>query len=61
VQADHDASIGEWKRKLAEEMAQTRSDRDATAAQLSKAQLRRGFDVLRAPRAATVLEVAARP
>ena len=61
AQADRDAFIGEWKRKLAEEMAQTRSDRDATAAQLSKAQLRRSLDVLRAPRDATVLEVAARP
>ncbi len=61
AQADRDAFIGEWKRKLAEEMAQTRSDRDATAAQLSKAQLRHSLAVLRAPRAATVLEVAARP
>ena len=61
AQADRDAFIGEWKRKLAEEMAQTRSDRDAAAAQLSKAQLRRSLDVLRAPRDATVLEVAARP
>ena len=39
-QADRAAFVGEWKRKLAEEMAQTRSDRDATAAQLSKARLR---------------------
>jgi hemolysin D len=60
-QADRDAFIGEWKRKLAEEMAQTRSDRDATAAQLSKARLRHNLAVLRAPRDATVLEVAARP
>jgi len=60
AQADRDAFIGEWKRKLAEEMAQTRSDRDATAAQLSKAQLRHSLAVLRAPRDATVLEVAAR-
>ena len=42
-------------------MAQTRSDRDSAAAELSKAQLRRSLVVLRAPRDATVLEVAARP
>ena len=60
-QADRAAFVGEWKRKLAEEMAQTRSDRDATAAQLSKARLRHDLAVLRAPRDATVLEVAARP
>jgi HlyD family secretion protein len=60
-QADRGAFVGEWKRKLAEEMAQTRSDRDATAAQLSKARLRHELAVLRAPRDATVLEVAARP
>ncbi len=60
-QADRAAFVGEWKRKLAEEMAQTRSDRDATAAQLSKARLRYELAVLRAPRDATVLEVAARP
>ncbi len=61
AQADRAAFIGEWKRKLAEEMAQTRSDRDAAAAQLSKARLRHDLAVLRAPRDATVLAVAARP
>ena len=61
AQADRAVFVGEWKRKLAEEMAQTRSDRDSAAAELSKAQLRRSLSVLRAPRDATVLEVAARP
>ncbi len=58
--ADRNAFVGEWKRKLAEDMAQTRGDRDATAARLSKARLRRELAVLRAPRDATVLELAAR-
>ena len=61
AQADRAVFVSEWKRKLAEEMAQTRSDRDSAAAELSKAQLRRSLSVLRAPRDATVLEVAARP
>ena len=61
AQADHAAFVGEWKRKLAEQMAQTRSDRDSAMAELSKARLRRSLSVLRAPRDATVLEVAARP
>ena len=61
ARAERDAFIGEWKRKLAEEMAQTRSDRDSAAAELSKAELRHRLAVLRAPRDATVLEVAARP
>jgi hemolysin D len=59
--AELDAFVGEWKRKLAEEMAQTRGDRDMTAAQLSKARLRHDLAVLKAPRDATVLEVARRP
>ncbi len=59
--AERDAFVDEWKRKLAEEMAQTRSDRDTTAAQLSKARLRHRLAVLRAPRDATVLAVASRP
>ena len=59
--AERDAFVSEWKRKLAEEMAKSRSDRDAAAAQLSKAQLRGRLAVMRAPRDATVLEVAARP
>ena len=42
-------------------MAQTRSERDAAAARLSKAQLRHELSVLRAPADATVLEVAERP
>jgi HlyD family secretion protein len=61
TQADRDAFVSEWGRKLAEEFAKTRSDRDGVAAQLSKAQLRRRLAVLRAPRDATVLEVADRP
>jgi hemolysin D len=59
--ADRDAFIDEWRRKLAEEMAQTRSDRDVAAAELAKAQLRHNLTVLRAPRDAIVLEVAPRP
>jgi hemolysin D len=59
--AERDAFVDEWKRKLAEEMAQTRSDRDTAAAQLSKAQLRHRLAVLTAPRDATVLAVAPRP
>jgi hemolysin D len=59
--AERDAFVDEWRRKLAEELVETRSDRDATAAQLSKARLRRRMAVLRAPRAAVVLAVAARP
>lgn len=61
AKADRDAFVDEWKRKLAEEMAQTRSDRDTAAAQLSKARLRHRLAVLRAPRDATVLAVASRP
>jgi len=59
--AERDAFIHEWQRKLSEEMAQTRSERDAAAARLSKAQLRHELSVLRAPADATVLEVAERP
>ena len=61
VQSDRDAFVSEWGRKLSEELAKTRSDRDGIAAQLSKAQLRRRMAQLRAPRDATVLEVASRP
>lgn len=61
TQAERDAFVSEWGRKLAEELAKTRSDRDGVVAQLSKAQLRRQLAVLRAPRDATVLEVADRP
>ena len=49
AEADRDGFVGEWQRKLAEDMAQTRSDRDATAARLSKAQLRHELDVMTAP------------
>src|SRR5205823_5964859 len=35
--SERDAFIHEWQRKLSEEMAQTRGDRDAAAARLSKA------------------------
>ncbi len=59
--AERDAFVDEWKRKLAEDMVQTRGDFDTTAAQLSKARLRHEMAVLKAPRDATVLEVAARP
>jgi hemolysin D len=59
--AERDAFIQEWQRKLSEEMAQTRSERDGTAARLSKAQLRHELSMLRAPADATVLEVAERP
>jgi hemolysin D len=61
IQADRDAFVSEWGRKLSEELAKTRSDRDGIAAQLSKAQLRLRMAQLRAPRDATVLEVASRP
>ena len=61
VQSDRDAFVSEWDRKLSEELAKTRGDRDGIAAQLSKAQLRRQMAQLRAPRDATVLEVASRP
>jgi hemolysin D len=59
--AERQAFIAEWRRKISEEMAKTRSDRDGAAAQLSKAQLRRQLSVMTAPRDATVLEVAPRP
>jgi hemolysin D len=59
--AERDAFVDEWRRKLAEELVETRSDRDTTAAQLSKARLRRRMAVLRAPRDGVVLAVAARP
>src|SRR6516225_3936744 len=59
--AERDAFVDEWRRKLAEELVGTRGDRDTTAAQLSKARLRRRMAVLRAPRDAIVLAVAARP
>lgn len=59
--AECDAFIHEWERKLSEEMAQTRGERDSVVARLSKAQLRHELSVLRAPADATVLEVADRP
>jgi hemolysin D len=61
AEADRDSFVQEWQRKLSEDMAQTRSDRAATAARLSKAQLRRQLTVMRASEDATVLEVAPRP
>jgi hemolysin D len=60
-EADRDGFVQEWQRKLSEDMAQTRSDRDATAARLSKAQLRHDLAVMTAPEDATVLDVAPRP
>ena len=59
--ADRDGFVQEWERKLSEDMAQTRSDRDAAVARLSKAQLRHELAVMTAPEDATVLEVAPRP
>lgn len=61
AEADRDGFVQEWQRKLAEDLAQTRSDRDATAARLSKAQLRHELAVMTAPEDAIVLEVAPRP
>jgi HlyD family secretion protein len=59
--AEREAFVDDWRRRLAEELVATRGDRDATTAQLSKARLRRRMAVLRAPRDAVVLWVAARP
>jgi hemolysin D len=59
--AEREAFVDEWRRRLAEQLVETRSDRDTTAAQLAKARLRRKMAVLRAPRDAVVLAVAARP
>ncbi len=59
--AEREAFVDDWRRRLAEELVQTRGDRDTTAAQLAKARLRRRMAVLRAPRDAVVLAVAARP
>jgi hemolysin D len=61
AQADQDAFIQEWRRKIAEALAQARSDKDATEARLTKARMRHELAVLRAPRDATVLEIADRP
>lgn len=61
AQAERDAFVDEWKRKLAEDLVQIRSDRDTTSAQLSKARLRHELAVLKAPRDAIVLAVASRP
>jgi hemolysin D len=61
TEAERDAFIHEWDRKLAEELAQTRSERDQSAARLSKAQLRHDLAVMTAPEDATVLDVAPRP
>jgi HlyD family secretion protein len=61
TQSEREAFVSEWGRKLGEELAKIRADRDAVAAQLSKAQLRRRMAALRAPRDAIVLEVADRP
>ena len=59
--AEREAFVDDWRRRLAEELVTTRGDRDTTAAQLAKARLRRRMAVLRAPRDAVVLAVAARP
>jgi HlyD family secretion protein len=59
--AERGAFVAEWKRKLAEQLSQTRSEHDGTAARLSKARLRHELAVMRAPVDATVLEVAPRP
>ncbi len=59
--AGRDALIYEWRRKLSEDMAQTRSDRDVLAARLTKARRRHAMAAMVAPRDAIVLEVAKRP
>ena len=61
AEAERDGFVQEWRRKLSEEMAQTRSDRDAAVARLSKAERRHTLAVMIAPVDATVLEVAHRP
>jgi hemolysin D len=61
VAAERAAFVAEWKRKIAEELARTRAERDDAAARLAKARLKRKLAVLRAPAAATVLAVADRP
>ncbi len=59
--AERDAFIYEWRRKLSEEMSQTRNDRDTAGARLSKAERRNQLSVLRAPTDAIVLDIAGRP
>lgn len=59
--AERDSFVHEWQRKLSEEMAQTRSDRDGAAARVAKAELRHDLSVMRASADATVLDVADRP
>jgi hemolysin D len=61
TEAERDAFIQEWQRKLAEELAQARSERDQSTARLSKAQLRHRMAVMTAPEDATVLDVETRP
>jgi HlyD family secretion protein len=61
AEAERDGFVQEWQRKSSEEMAQTRSDRDAATARLSKAALRHELAVMTAPADATVLELAHRP
>ncbi len=61
AEAERDGFVQEWQRKLSEDIAQNRSDRDATAARLSKAQMRHDLAVITAPEDATVLELAHRP
>jgi hemolysin D len=59
--SEWEAFIQEWQRKLSEQQAETLNERNATAARLSKARLRREMSVLRAPTDAIVLDVADRP
>jgi membrane fusion protein, hemolysin D len=61
AQADRAGFVEEWRRKLAEEIAQTRSERDGAAARLAKARMRAELTVMRAPEDAIVLDVADRP
>ena len=61
AEAERDGFVQEWQRKLSEDIAQNRSDRDAAAARLSKAQMRHDLAVMTAPEDATVLELAHRP
>jgi hemolysin D len=61
AEAERDSFVQEWQRKLSEDMAQNRSDRDGTAARLSKAALRHELAIMISPEDATVLELAHRP
>ncbi|MBP2434251.1 HlyD family type I secretion periplasmic adaptor subunit [Bradyrhizobium elkanii] len=61
AKSEAEGFIQEWHRKLADELAHTRADRESTIAHLSKAQRRRELTIMTAPRDATVLHVIQRP